>query len=468
MSRPSAALMIAKGRDDLVFTDLRGGVPGVLGMVTAHLIRPGAGVTSIHTARAAASRSPTAVQSVNCISIFRPPCHRDDAITTQGLSFSPAGGEGVGRRDAVGGFADWSASGELAPVSSRSGPASPVRYGALMHDRNRRFLLRERPSGRIGPDTFELSEEAVPEIGDGEALVRVDWISLDPTNRAWLNDTPTYLPPVGIGEVMRALGLGEVVASKNPNYAVGQTVQGLVGWQEYAVASDAMPLLPVDVADGVSPSAYLGALGMTGLTAWIGIRDIGKPQPGETVVVSAAAGAVGSVAGQLAKSDGARVVGIAGGPEKCALLTDRLGFDAAVDHRADDWAAQLAAATPNGIDIDFENVGGDIMDAIFARLNLGARVALCGLISGYNSADPPPGPRAFANLLIQRATLQGFIVLDHFDRAPEAIGEIAGLIAGGRLTPLETVVEGFEQLPTAINMLFDGKNVGKLVVKTSR
>ena len=257
------------------------------------------------------------------------------------------------------------------------GLANHVRYGALMPDRNRRFVLRERPSGRIGPDTFELSEEAVPEIGDGEALVRVDWISLDPTNRAWINDTPTYLPPVGIGEVMRAAGLGEVVASNNPNYAVGQTVQGFVGWQEYAVASDAMPLLPVDVAEGVSPSAYLGALGMTGLTAWIGIRDIGKPQPGETVVVSAAAGAVGSVAGQLAKFDGARVVGIAGGAEKCALLTDRLGFDAAVDHRADDWAAQLAAATPDGIDVDFENVGGDIMDAIFARLNVArARRAL--------------------------------------------------------------------------------------------
>src|SRR6516162_8745235 len=194
-----------------------------------------------------------------------------------------------------------------------------VRYRALMSDRNRRFLLRERPSGRIGPDTFELSEEAVP-------------------------------------------------------YAVGQTVQGLVGWQEYAVASDANPLFPVDVAEGVSPSAYMGALGMTGLTAWVGIRDIGKPQPGETVVGSAAAGAVGSVAGQRAKADGARVVGIAGGPEKCALLTDELGFDAAVDHRADDWAAQLAAATPNGIDVDFENVGGDIMDAVFARLNIGARV----------------------------------------------------------------------------------------------
>jgi NADPH-dependent curcumin reductase CurA len=336
-----------------------------------------------------------------------------------------------------------------------------------MVDRNRRFLLRERPTGRIGPDTFELSEKTVPEIGDGEALVRVDWISLDPTNRMWIDATPTYLPPVGIGEVMRGLGLGEVVASNNPNYAVGQTVQGLVGWQEYAVASDTQPLQPVDVAEGVSPSSYLGALGMTGLTAWIGIREIGQPQPGEMVVVSAAAGAVGSLAGQLAKADGARVVGIAGGREKCALLTEQLGFDAAVDYRGDDWAGRLAEATPDGIDVDFENVGGAIMDAIFARLNIGARVALCGLISGYNSADPPPGPRAFGNLLVQRAKVQGFIVLDHFGRAPEAINEIAGLISEGRLTPLETVVEGFEQLPTAINMLFDGKNVGKLVLKTS-
>ncbi|ORB82657.1 NADP-dependent oxidoreductase [Mycobacterium kansasii] len=336
-----------------------------------------------------------------------------------------------------------------------------------MPDLNRRFLLRERPTGRIGAGTFELSEAPVPEISDGEALVRVDWISLDPTNRAWINDLPSYLPPVGIGEVMRGGGLGEVVESKNPRYQVGQKVQGLVGWQEYAVVSDAMPMLPLDVAEGVSPSAYLGALGMTGLTAWIGIRDIGKPRPGETVVVSAAAGAVGSVAGQLAKADGARVVGIAGGPEKCALLTEQLGFDAAVDHRADDWRTQLAAATPHGVDVDFENVGGDIMDAIFARLNIGARIALCGLISGYNSAEPPPGPRAFGNLLVQRATLQGFIVLDHLRRAPEAITEISGLIAHGKLTPLETVVTGFEQLPTAINMLFDGKNVGKLVVKVS-
>lgn len=334
-----------------------------------------------------------------------------------------------------------------------------------MPDVNRRFLLRERPTGRIDANTFELTEQPIPEIADGEALVRVTWISLDPTNRMWITDVPTYLPPVGIGEVMRAGGIGEVVASRNANYSVGQIVQGLVGWQEYVVASDTTPLMPVDVAEGISSSAYMGALGMTGLTAWIGIRDIGKPKPGETVVVSAAAGAVGSVAGQIAKADGARVVGIAGGQEKCALLTGQLGFDAAVDHKADDWHAQLVAATPNGIDVDFENVGGDIMDAIFARLNIGARVALCGLISGYNDTHPAPGPRAFGNLLIQRATVQGFIVLDHFGRAPEAISEIAGLIGEGKLTPLETVVEGFEELPTAINMLFDGKNVGKLMVK---
>ena len=187
------------------------------------------------------------------------------------------------------------------------------------------------------------------------------------------------------------------------------------------MASDSAPLLPVTEVEGVAPSMYLGALGMTGLTAWIGINDIGKPQEGETVVVSAAAGAVGSVAGQLAKAHGARAVGIAGGPEKCALLTEQLGFDAAVDYKAADWRDQLKAATPNGIDVDFENVGGDIMDAVFARLNFRARVALCGLISGYNDTEPPPGPRSFGNLLVNRVSLKGFIVLDHFDRAPEAI-----------------------------------------------
>ena len=336
-----------------------------------------------------------------------------------------------------------------------------------MPDKNRRFLLRNRPEGRITDDTFELVEEPVPELEDGEALVRTEWVSIDPTNRAWIRKEPTYLAPVGIGEVMRALGIGRVVASKHDSYSEGQLVQGLIGWQEWAVVSDAAPLMPVPEIPGVSPSFYLGVLGMTGLTAWLGLTDIGRPQPGETVVVSAAAGAVGSVAGQIAKIKGARVVGIAGGPEKCSLVTEKLGFDASVDHKAPDWHEQLVAATPDGIDVDFENVGGDIMDAIFARLNLRARVALCGLISGYNDAELPRGPRRFSNLLRQRALLQGFIVLDHFDRMAEAAADLSGWIREGELLPLETVIDGFEQLPNAVNMLFDGANTGKLVVKLS-
>ncbi len=336
-----------------------------------------------------------------------------------------------------------------------------------MAESNRRFLLRSRPAGRITDETFELVEERVPEIEDGQALVRTQWISLDPTNRAWIRETPTYLPPVAIGEVMRAAGLGQVVASKHDRYREGQLVQGLLGWQEWAVVSDAAPLLPVPDVPGVSPSAFLGVLGATGLTAWIGVHEIGRPQPGETFVVSAAAGAVGSVAGQIAKIRGARAVGIAGGERKCALLTDELGFDAAVDYRASDWRDALVGATPEGIDVDFENVGGSIMEAIFARLNLRSRVVLCGLISGYNDADPPPGPRSFGVLLTQRVHLQGFIVLDHLDRIVEAATEMGGWIREGKLKPIETVIEGFEQLPAAVNMLFDGANTGKLVLRVS-
>jgi NADPH-dependent curcumin reductase CurA len=307
----------------------------------------------------------------------------------------------------------------------------------------------------------------LPVIGEGEALVRTRWISLDPANRAWLNDTPTYLPPVAIGDVMRASGLGEVVASNSPDYLVGRLVVGRTGWQDYAVASASAPMRAVAEIPGVSPSQFLGALGTTGLTAHVGMLDIGRPKPGETVVVSAAAGAVGSVAGQLAKIQGARVVGIAGGPEKCALLVDALGFDAAVDYKAPDWRDRLKAATPDGIDVDFENVGGEVMEAVFARLNVRARVPLCGLISTYNddAAAVSPGPGNFGNLLIQRVHLEGFIVLDHLDRAPQVIAQLAEWMAQGKLTATETVVEGFEQLPVAINMLFDGQNTGKLVVK---
>jgi NADPH-dependent curcumin reductase CurA len=287
-----------------------------------------------------------------------------------------------------------------------------------MSDTNRRLVLRERPTGRIDESTFQLDPQPVPEIGDGEALLRVEYVSVDPTNRMWIGAEPTYLPPVAIGEVMRAGAIGRVVASRHPGYPEGALVQGLFGWQDYAVLSDAAGGFVMPEIPGVTTSSFLGVLGMTGLTAYVGMHDIGRPQEGETVVVSAAAGAVGSVAAQIAKIAGARVVGIAGGPEKCAMLTDDLGLDAAVDYKAPDWRAQLKAATPDGIDVDFENVGGEIMDAVFARLNLRARVPLCGLISGYND-DEPQALRAFGRILTNRVLIQGFIVLDHFDQAAD-------------------------------------------------
>lgn len=334
-----------------------------------------------------------------------------------------------------------------------------------MPDLNRRLLLAERPSGRVDEKTFRLDPQPVPEIGDGEALVRIEYISIDPTNRTWIGEEPTYLPPVAIGEVMRALAIGRVVASGHAAYPEGALVQGLFGWQDHFVLSDAAPGFVMPDVDGVPASAHLGALGMTGLTAYIGMNDIGRPQPGETVVVSAAAGAVGSVAAQIAKIAGARVVGIAGGPEKCELLTGELGLDAAVDYKAPDWREQLDAATPDGIDVDFENVGGEIMDAVFARLNLNARVPLCGLISDYNEDGLPRGPRAFGRVLVNRVLIQGFIVLDHLGRSEEVAGILGGWMAEGRMKARETVVEGFEQLPQAMNMLFDGENIGKLVVR---
>ncbi|MBN8867684.1 MAG: NADP-dependent oxidoreductase [Solirubrobacterales bacterium] len=336
-----------------------------------------------------------------------------------------------------------------------------------MREENRRFALAERPQGLIDDNTYDLETDPVPEIGEGEALVRVRWISVDPTNRTWIGEEPTYLPPVQIGETMRALGLGEVVASNHERYPVGALVNGLTGWQDYTVASDSNPLMVVpDSAKAAPPASLLGILGMTGCTAYFGMLEIGEPKEGDTVVVSAAAGAVGSVAGQLAKLKGARVVGIAGGPEKCAWVIDELGFDAAVDYKADDWRQQLKDATPDGIDVDFENVGGEIMDAVFARLNIGARVALCGLISGYNAEDGrPAGPASFGNLLIKRVKLQGFIILDYYDRFGEAIRQLSEWMGEGKIKSEQTVVEGFENLPHALNMLFKGENKGKLVVK---
>ena len=335
-----------------------------------------------------------------------------------------------------------------------------------MSEENRRFALAERPQGLIDENTFRMETGPIPEIGEGEALVRVKWISIDPTNRTWIGEEPTYLPPVQIGETMRALGLGEVVASNNANFPVGYLVNRLTGWTEFAVVSDSNPLMVVpDSARSAPPASLLGMLGMTGCTAYFGMLEIGEPKEGETVVVSAAAGAVGSVAGQLAKLKGARVVGIAGGPEKCDWIQSELGFDAAVDYKADDWKQQLKDATPDGIDVDFENVGGEIMNEVFGRLNLNARVALCGLISGYNATERPPDLTNFHKLLINRVKLQGFIILDYYARFGEAIDQLSQWVGEGRLKSEQTVVEGFESLPNALNMLFKGENKGKLVVR---
>jgi NADPH-dependent curcumin reductase CurA len=334
---------------------------------------------------------------------------------------------------------------------------------------NRRIRLRSRPAGRIDDSTFELVEEEVPEPAPGQALVRNLYLSIDPTNRVWIREEPSYLPPVAIGDVMRSGGIGRVVASSNEGFVEGDLVTGLLGWQDYVLVGEgestlAMPL-PRDIEAPIE--SLVGLLGITGFTAYFGIEDIGKPKEGETVVVSAAAGAVGSVAGQLAKLRGARVVGIAGGADKCSWLVDELGFDAAVDRHDERWRKLLADACPAGVDVDFENVGGEIMDTVFGMLNLHARVVLCGLISQYNEIAPQPGPTNFPRLLMHRVCVQGFIVLDYLPRYPDATAKLAQWAAEGKIKHRDTIVEGLEKAPDAVNMLFEGENVGKLMVKVA-
>lgn len=346
--------------------------------------------------------------------------------------------------------------------------ASSDRLGRVPDEVNRRIRLRKRPSGTFESDVFELVEEPLPEVGPGQALVRNLFLSLDPTNRVWARQD-SYLPAVKIGDVMRGSAIGEVVASNAEGFATGDLVTGLLGWQDYALIGAGEPLAAMPLPSDISapPQMMMGVLGITGLTAYVGIEEIGRPEPGETVVVSAAAGAVGSIAGQLAKIRGARVVGIAGSDDKCSWLVDELGFDAAVNRRDGDWREQLERACPDGVDVDFENVGGEIMDEIFGMLRLNSRVVLCGLISQYNSDGPPAGPSNFGVLLTNRVRLQGFIVIDHLDKYAEAAAKLGELLSDGRLKHRDTVVEGLENAPKAINMLFDGDNVGKLIVKVA-
>jgi NADPH-dependent curcumin reductase CurA len=332
---------------------------------------------------------------------------------------------------------------------------------------NRRWTLAARPHGMVKESDFAFGEAPVPEPGDGHVLVRVNYLSFDPTQRGWIEDRPSYLPPVAIGEVMRAVGVGQVVASRHPDFAPGELVQGLFGWQNYALLPGAMLGAHAKLPPGVPPTWMLGVAGATGITAYFGMLDLGQPKPTDTVVVSGAAGATGSVAGQIAKLQGARVVGIAGGPEKCAWLTKEAHFDAAIDYKRDDVAARLRELCPKGIDVYFDNVGGEILDAALAHIALRARIVLCGAISGYNESTPPPGPRNLMNLVIQRARMEGFIVLDYLPRFGEATEQLLAWVKSGAIVHEEDVQRGLENAPKTLLRLFTGANRGKQLLEVA-
>jgi NADPH-dependent curcumin reductase len=330
---------------------------------------------------------------------------------------------------------------------------------------NHRFTLASRPEGMPKRTDWNYEEETVRELHEGELLIRLSLISLDPAMRGWMNQRRSYTPPVGIGEVMRALALGQVVASRNANFTVGQHVSGTFGVQEYFI-SDGKGLIEVDPRVAPLPT-FLNVLGMTGMTAYFGLLETGQPQPGDTIVVSAAAGAVGSVVGQIAKIKGCRAVGIAGGADKCRYLVTNLGFDAGIDYKCEDVTEALRKACPQGINIYFDNVGGDILEAALANLARGARVIICGAISQYNVTGPVQGPRNYLSLLVNRATMKGMLVFDYADRYAQAAREMAGWMAAGKLKSREDIVEGLETFPDTFLKLFKGENLGKLILKVA-
>ncbi|MCB1981394.1 MAG: NADP-dependent oxidoreductase [Rhodoferax sp.] len=333
---------------------------------------------------------------------------------------------------------------------------------------NRRILLQSRPAGKPGVDNFLLVETPVPELADGQVLVRHHWLSLDPYMRGRMNEGKSYAQPQPLGEVMIGGTAGEVVASRNPQFAVGDKVVGMGGWQEYAIVSaDQRGVLQKVDTSRVPLSAYLGPVGMPGVTGWYGLTQIIEPKAGETVVVSAASGAVGSVVGQLAKARGCRAVGIAGGPDKCGYVTGELGFDACIDYKAQrdlkSLAQALKAACPDGIDGYFENVGGTILDAVMLRMNAFGRIAMCGMISGYNGE---PIPMANPSLiLVSRLKVQGFIVSEHMALWPQALQELGQGVAGGSIRYRESIADGIASAPEAFLGLLEGRNFGKQLVK---
>jgi NADPH-dependent curcumin reductase CurA len=328
---------------------------------------------------------------------------------------------------------------------------------------NRLVRLRSRPAGLPGPENWDTAEAVMSEPKSGELLVKLAYVSLDPAMRMWMNAGRSYIPPVEIGDVMRAIGLGRVLVSEDPRFSADDYVTGLLGVQEYA-------LVRADEVTAVDPTlaplpVHLSALGLTGMSAYFGLLDIGQPRPGETVVVSAAAGAVGSIVGQIAKIQGARAIGIAGGVDKCRYVLDELGFDAAIDYKRQNVSEALAELAPERVDVYFDNVGGDVLDAVLANLARGARVVISGAISQYN-ADAVRGPANYMALAVDRARMQGFIVTDFADRFGEAAADIAGWIATGKLRSQEKIVEGgIDRFPEALLQLFSGESQGKLLLK---
>ena len=335
-----------------------------------------------------------------------------------------------------------------------------------MAQTNRQWVLRQRPRGLVQPGDLELVKSPIPDLKEAEVLVRTVYLSLDPTNRTWMNDSEGYLPPVGLGEVMRGLTLGVVEASRSSRFKVGDIVTPLSGqWADYAVVGE-QAVRQVHRAPGLPLTANMSVLGMTGMTAYFGVTDVLKAKEGETLVISAAAGAVGSIAGQIAKQRGCRVIGIAGGPEKCAWLTDELGFDAAIDYKNEDVGEALDRLAPDGIDLNFENVGGDIMIAVFNRLKVHGRMAVCGLVSAYNATKAPPSPN-FARIITHRLNVQGFLVLDYAPRAREMVAELGPWLAEGKVKWKVHVDDGLEGALGSLNRLFTGDHDGKLLVRVS-
>jgi NADPH-dependent curcumin reductase CurA len=330
-----------------------------------------------------------------------------------------------------------------------------------MDETNRQWLLRARPEGRARESDFELVTTPRPSPGEGQALVRNHWLAFEPAMRGWMEDRPNYIPPVGLGAVMRGLAVGEVVESRLSGYAPGDLVLGMSGWQEWFVGDGSLRRLE----PGTDPTTALSVLGITGMTAYVGMLDIGRPEEGDTVVVSGAAGATGSAAGQIARLRGCRVIGVAGGPEKCRWLTEQARFDAAIDYKHEDVGERLSALCPDGIDVFFDNVGGEVLDAVLARIARGARVVICGAVARYSMSELPPGPRHYINLMIQRARMEGFVVLDHAARFGEAGAALEQWVKDGSLVWQVDVQHGFENAPKTLIRLYTGANVGKQLLE---